>query len=150
MILDYQRPGIPDYTRDGLPETGGRSGRWILAPLFIGALFYLRFGSITGRTQCTKVDAAKMDVAVLVEALEFFRADVGQYPDDEDGLDALRAPPASSPGWHGPYVRRGVPLDPWGSAYLYHAGRPSGTKAYTVLSPGADRTEGTADDVVNR
>jgi general secretion pathway protein G len=87
---------------------------------------------------------------MLDSALELYRADVGQYPTDEDGLEALHTAPPSETGWHGPYIRRHAPNDPWGNPYVYHVTQPAGEGPFTLLSRGPDGIEGTADDVVNK
>jgi general secretion pathway protein G len=153
VILDYQRPGIPDYTKPSPSDDDNeRPSRWLLVPGFLGVLLFLHYHSdaLVGRTPCTKTDAAKTDIMMLGSALDLYRDDVGQYPTDADGLNALHVAPPRATGWRGPYVRRHVPNDPWGNPYVYHATTPSGIDPYTILSRGPDGTEGTSDDVVNK
>ena len=155
MILDYQRPGIPDYRKPYLKDNddGDRRLRGLLLPAFIGVLLFFQYGLplVTGRTcHYDPIQAAKVDIGMLSSALDLYKADIGQYPSDADGLDALHIAPSWTAGWHGPYIRHLVPNDPWGHPYVYHATQPSATDPYTVLSCGPDGTEGTADDVVNK
>jgi len=96
----------------------------------------------------TKV--ARAQINSLEQALDQFRLDVGRYPSTDEGLDALNVAPASLDGWSGPYLKKGIPLDPWGKPYLY---RQPGTNAEIDLySYGKDgRPGGTGEDadVVN-
>jgi general secretion pathway protein G len=152
VILDYQRPGIPDYATPAVTDDDERPVRWLLAPALVGALLFLHYHSdaFVGRTQCTKADGARTDIAMLGSALDLYRDDVGQYPTDADDLDALDTAPSRTTGWHGPYIKHHVPNDPWGHPYVYHATRPGDTDPYTILSCGPDGTEGTADDIANK
>ena len=65
----------------------------------------------------TKV--ARAQIESFGQALDQYRLDVGQYPSTEQGLLALRAAPQQVPRWQGPYLKRDIPEDPWGHAYLY-------------------------------
>jgi general secretion pathway protein G len=88
-----------------------------------------------------KTDAAKAQVQNIASILDLYRLEVGRYPDESDGLDALLEPPADAPRWNGPYVkRRDALVDPWGDMYVYRF--PGEHGAYDLYSLGADRTEG--------
>jgi general secretion pathway protein G len=76
-----------------------------------------RYFAQVGKSQ---VKVAKAQIDALDKALDQFRLDVGRYPTSEEGLAALQAPPSSGEtGWGGPYLKKGVPMDPWGRPYLY-------------------------------
>lgn len=71
-----------------------------------------------------KVTAAKTQMEILALALESYRLDNDWYPTTAQGLAALTAAPGGDPAprnWRGPYLKRGVPLDPWGLAYVYRS-----------------------------
>jgi general secretion pathway protein G len=88
-----------------------------------------------------KVDAARAQVQNIASILDLYRLEVGSYPDDQDGLDALLEPPADAPRWNGPYVKRPDALvDPWGRQYVYRFPGEHGT--YDLYSLGADGAEG--------
>jgi general secretion pathway protein G len=83
-------------------------------------------------------DAARSQMSSLGSALDAYRLDMGQYPDDLDGLvdnDSNRD------AWNGPYLRGDVPLDPWGNEYEYE----SSGRNYSLMSYGADGVEGGED-----
>jgi general secretion pathway protein G len=94
------------------------------------------FGQI-GKSQ---VSTAKAQIDALEKALDQYRLDVGRYPGTELGLDALLQRPANEPGWNGPYLRKAVPLDPWGQAYAYKS--PSEKGEYEIVSYGRDGRPG--------
>lgn len=89
------------------------------------------------------VGKARADVSVLEQALESYRLDNFVFPTNEQGLQALVAPP---PGLNqadryreGGYIRR-LPKDPWGNPYQYRA--PGAHGLVDVYSFGADGREG--------
>jgi general secretion pathway protein G len=60
--------------------------------------------------------------------------------------------PENEPKWAGQYLRKAVPPDPWGNAYVYRTPGEQGTE-YDLFSYGKDgRPGGNGDDadVVNR
>ena len=67
----------------------------------------------------SRVKAAKAQIDALDKAIEQFRLDVGRLPSTEEGLAALNAPPQGITNWGGPYLKKDVPLDPWGHQYVY-------------------------------
>ena len=81
--------------------------------------------------------------------LEVFRADVGRYPTQSEGLAALAKRPAKLPDWSGPYRFRHVPLDPWGHPFIYLIPGKHNSTTYDLFSRGRDELPGTADDVIN-
>ena len=66
----------------------------------------------------SEVKIARAQIDALEKALDQYRLDVGRYPSTEQGLAALVAPPANEPKWQGPYLKKAVPPDPWGHAYI--------------------------------
>jgi len=62
--------------------------------------------------------AAKAQIASFRAALQAYRNDVGEFPTETQGLQALRTDP-SVDGWNGPYLPKDVPADPWGVPYRY-------------------------------
>lgn len=104
------------------------------------------FGQI-GKSE-TKVAKAQIDA--FEKAIDAYRLDVGRYPSTEQGLAALVNRPANEPKWQGPYLRKDVPLDPWGRPYQYKA--PGVRGDYDIISLGKDGQvggEGEAADISN-
>ena len=107
--------------------------------------------SLVAPTMFSKVDSSKVNTAVaqmqmLATSLDAFRLDVGKYPDNLEEL--LRS---DKRGWDGPYLPRELPLDPWGSPYIYRF--PGQDSVYDLLSLGADGQEGGEEnnaDIINR
>jgi len=100
------------------------------------------FGQI-GRS---RIQIARAQIDSLGKALDQYRIDTGHYPSSDAGLVALTVAPANEPMWHGSYLKKGVPLDPWGNAYVYKM-PGSDDHEYEIVSYGADGKQGgTGDD----
>lgn len=67
----------------------------------------------------SKVKVARAQMDSLEKALGQYSLEVGTLPTQEQGLEALMTQPAGVAKWQGPYLKKGVPLDPWGHAYIY-------------------------------
>jgi general secretion pathway protein G len=93
-----------------------------------------------GQVGKSEVNIAKAQLDALEKALDQYRLDVGRYPDQEAGLKALVAKPANEPKWSGPYLRKDIPLDPWGRAYVYKF--PGEKGEYDLVSLGKDGQPG--------
>lgn len=93
---------------------------------------------------------ARAQIDALEKALDQYRADVGRYPTTEQGLAALMARPANEPRWAGPYLKRALPQDPWGRAYLYkHPGEHGEVDLSSLGRDGQPGGNGDAADVHN-
>ena len=85
--------------------------------------------------------AARSQIEMLGAALDAYRMDNGRYPSTAQGLDALWSEPMGEPtprNWRGPYIRKEVPLDPWGNAYEYLSPGQVNPSGYDLVSYGAD------------
>ncbi|MEQ1807853.1 MAG: type II secretion system major pseudopilin GspG [Burkholderiaceae bacterium] len=83
---------------------------------------------------------AKAQIESFGQALDQYRLDIGHYPSAEQGLTALRAAPTNLPKWAGPYLKRDIPVDPWGNPYQYKA--PGQHGEYDLISLGSDAAPG--------
>ena len=97
-----------------------------------------------------KGSAARAQIEIFGLALDSYRLDNDYYPSTEQGLDALQHEPTGDPtarNWRGPYLKKGVPLDPWGRAYLYKSPGDTNSQAYDLETLGRDgRPGGTGED----
>lgn len=100
----------------------------------------------------SEVTTATAQVDTFSKAIDTFRLDAGRYPSSEEGLQALMTQPAGLSGWNGPYLKKNIPLDPWGTAYQYQSPAKLSRDDYDVYSFGSDKTtggEGLAKDIGN-
>lgn len=105
-----------------------------LLAAFVGPKY---FGQI-GRS---KVQIAKAQIESFEKALDQYRIDTGHYPDTGKGLIALFIQPSTEPDWHGPYLNKDVPKDPWGVSYDYKSPGSDG-REYEISSNGEGGTAG--------
>ena len=116
--------------------------------VIIGILGALVVPKLLGRTGESRITAAKVDIATMMQALKLYKLDNQRYPTTEQGLNALIAKPTSGPsanGWkEGGYIEK-LPKDPWGNAYQYLS--PGVKGEVDVFSYGADgQPGGTGED----
>lgn len=104
---------------------------------------------IVNRVEDGRRTRALSDIKTYSTALDLYAADNGQPPTTQQGLDALRNKPASSPqprNWNGPYVRE-IKLDPWGNDYVYRCPGQLNPDGYDLISYASDgRPGGTGKD----
>lgn len=93
-----------------------------------------------GQLGKAEVKAARAQIDAMEKSLDQYRLDVGRYPGSEQGLNALVTPPAGIAKWAGPYLKKGVPLDPWGKPYNYKS--PGEHGEVDIFSYGRDGTPG--------
>ena len=103
-----------------------------------------RYFSQVGKSE---VQVAKAQIDAFEKALDQYRLDTRRYPSAEQGLKALVERPANEPQWGGPYLRKEVPLHPWGRSYVYRI--PGRKGEYDVLSYGRDGQPGGAGDAAD-
>lgn len=92
----------------------------------------------------SEINAAQAQIDALETALDIYRLDMGFYPSEDLGLQALIQPPENNPKWRGPYLEKDVPIDPWGEPYIYKI--PGERGEYDLFSYGKDRQPGGAGD----
>lgn len=99
------------------------------------------FGQI-GRS---KTQIAKAQIESFEKGLDQYRIDTGHYPTTDAGLSALIVQPANETNWHGAYLKKGIPADPWNHAYIYTSPGNNG-REYDIVSYGGDGQQGGTDE----
>jgi general secretion pathway protein G len=95
-----------------------------------------------------KEDVVKVQIEALATSLDLFKLDIGRYPTDQEGLNALVQKPAGDDQWNGPYVTKATSLiDPWGRPYVYRQSDQSGN--YVLYSLGPDGNRGPSADIAS-
>ena len=117
----------------------------VVVIIVLGLLAGIVAPQIINRLSEAKSTTAKTQIELLSVALDAYRLDNGSYPTTEQGLAALRERPTRPPvpaNWRGPYLRKDVPLDPWGRPYLYRAPGQRSPGAFDLESLGRDGKAG--------
>ncbi len=107
----------------------------LVVMVILGLLAALVGPRLFGHVGAANQKAAKTQIEMLGQALDAFRLDVGRYPSTTEGLNALVTNPGVE-GWNGPYLKKGVPNDPWKRPYQYEC--PGQHGEYDLISYGAD------------
>jgi len=125
---------------------GGRRGFTLLELLVVVVIIGLLVAYVGpkyfGQIGKSETVAARAQIEAFEKALDTFRLDVGRYPSADEGLGALTMRPESAGNtWNGPYLKKGIPPDPWGRPYIY---RVPGTRGndYDIISLGKDGQPG--------
>lgn len=128
----------------------GRTGGFTLVELLVVLAILVLLAGLVGPQVLNQLGGAqsktaRVQIADLVQAAEIFKLDVGRFPHEDEGLQALVSEPSGAPGWNGPYLRRNqVPSDPWGNSYQYR--NPGEHGDIDIYSLGADGQPGGKDE----
>ena len=107
---------------------------------YVGPRYFAQIGKSEVKTARAQIDA-------FDKALDQYRLETGHYPSTEQGLDALMTRPEGEPKWAGPYLKKSVPVDPWGNKYVYRS--PGEHGEYDLLSYGKDGKLGGTDEAAD-
>ena len=108
---------------------------------YVGPRYFSQIGK-------SEAKAARAQIDGLEKALDQYRLDTGHYPSSEQGLAALNERPSNEANWAGPYLKRALPLDPWGRAYIYKLPGERGGD-FDLLSLGKDGQPGGQGDAAD-
>jgi len=109
-----------------------------------GPAIYRQVGQGRERTAVAQISA-------IEKSLNAFYLDCGFFP---ASLEDLITPPTggrSCPNYdpEGYFERGSVPVDPWGTEYIYQSPGQVRPSSYDLYSAGPDREPGTDDDITN-
>ncbi|HZO87606.1 MAG TPA: type II secretion system major pseudopilin GspG [Chthonomonadaceae bacterium] len=119
----------------------------IVVIIILAVLAAVVIPNVIHRTDDARVSSAIATIQSFDTALDLYRADTGQYPTVEQGLNVLITNPGV-PKWNGPYLKNqsSIPLDPWNHPYVYRQPGSDG-REYEISSTGPDGQPGTNDDI---
>jgi len=89
----------------------------------------------------SRIKTAAIQIDRLGAILDTYLLDVGRYPTQAEGLEALVSAPSGVDRWAGPYLTKKESLiDPWGTPFQYRS--PGEHGKYDLYSLGPDGAEG--------
>lgn len=104
-----------------------------LLAAYVGPRYFAQIGK-------SEQSTAKAQIEAFAKALDTYRLDMGSYPSQASGLNALVVVPPGDIKWRGPYLQKDVLPDPWGRPYIY---KPTATGSdFDILSYGKDGQPG--------
>jgi len=121
----------------------------MIVVMILAALAGMVLPRLMDRTDDARSNIALGEIAAISTALKFYRLDMGEYPTNEQGLQALMQDPGGSGNrrlgtWKGPYLEK-EPVDPWGRPYQYR--RDPGPAGFEIWSHGTE--EGSAESRIS-
>ena len=109
---------------------------WRISEIRTGDRDWVNLDQLEVAVNQQKQNRARTDLQRIADALERYRADKGAYiVSDSHAVLIDHLSPA--------YIREVIRLDPWRQPYKYVGQRDT----FTLLSPGPDGKDGTADDI---
>lgn len=122
----------------------------LLVLVILGILAAIVVPKFSGRTEQARETAARTQISTFETALDAFEVDMGRYPKGRNGLQELvEQPRDGQSNWRGPYLKTGIPKDPWGNDYIYEAPGKNNPNSYDLMSMGPDGRAGGDDDITN-
>ena len=117
----------------------------LVVVVILGILTSLALPRLAGRTEDARIEAAKADInGGIALALDLYEVDMGRYP---ESLEAIVKKPDDSPKWKGPYLKKGLPKEPWGRPNTYRFPGTQNPDSYDLFSVGPDKKESTGDEI---
>ncbi|MHC4460881.1 MAG: type II secretion system major pseudopilin GspG [Planctomycetota bacterium] len=116
----------------------------MIVVVILGLLATIVMPRILDRPEQARRMKAKVDIRNIESALALFKTDTGRFPTTSEGLEVLVSDPGIK-GYNSDCYLDKVPLDPWGSRYIYLSPGVYG-KDYDLESYGKDGEDGGTDN----
>jgi general secretion pathway protein G len=123
--------------------------------VIIAGLAYIVSTNVIGRLGKARIETTKIQIKQLETGLKQFKLDSGFYPETQQGLEALIAPPTvgripQNYAQEG-YLEGGkLPKDQWGGDFRYIGPDQTQDGSYEIISPGPDGIYPSDDDISSR
>ncbi len=123
--------------------------------VIIAGLAYIVGTNVLGRLEKARISTTRIQIKQLETAVKQFKLDQGFFPQTQQGLQSLIAPPTVGRQVRnypqGGYLEGGVlPQDAWGSDFIYIGPDQTEDQYYEIISPGPDGVYPSEDDISSR
>lgn len=123
-----------------------QAGMTLIEIIFVVALIAVVMGVVASnlgeRADRAKVNATRIEIQNVINELDLFKLDMGRYPTQSEGLQALISAPQGAKRWNGPYWKKNqTPQDAWGNEFRYVMPGKNGAP-FEIISLGADGQDG--------
>ena len=115
----------------------------LLVVAILGILAGVVVVNFGGKQKGAMIKATRASISAICTAIDLYEVDNGAFPATLQGL----VQSAGEPNWSGPYIKGGLPIDAWGTAFNY---AKVGDRDYEVRSAGPDRQMSSADDITSQ
>lgn len=119
----------------------------VFSAIFVVVLLLVLNGNLLAldRPESARIYKAMADIRALEAAINSFNADIGRYPETNEGLTVLVEPTSEFPDSEnykdGGYLHR-IPYDPWGNEYQYQYPGIHNITTFDVWTFGSDGKAG--------
>ncbi len=132
-----RRATVRKVSRRRHEEAGFTLLEILVVVVILGLLIGLVAPAVLHQLGRAKVSIAHQSIERLASVLDLYRLDVGEYPNSEQGLQALLKAPADVSNWDGPYLKgESLPLDPWNHPFVYRDPSSRQSHEYDLCSMG--------------
>ena len=118
----------------------------MIVVVILGILASIVVPNIMESPNEARIVKAKQDLRTLEGALNLYKLDNFNYPNTDQGLEALVTKPAGQPeakNWKKNGYMKKLPKDPWGNEYLFLSPGPNGE--IDIFTYGSDGRKGGTD-----
>ena len=127
-----------------LQQSGFTLIELMIVVVILGLLATIVMPRILDRPEQARRMKAKVDIRNIESALALFKTDTGRFPTTSEGLEVLVSDPGIK-GYNSDCYLDKVPLDPWGSRYIYLSPGVH-SRDYDLESYGKDGEDGGTDN----
>jgi len=146
---------VMGYRRLCADEAGMTLIEIMVVLVIIAGIAYIVGTNVLGRLGKARIDTTRIQIKQIETAVKQFKLDQGFFPQTEQGLNALVAPPTTGRQVRNyppnGYLEGGnLPVDAWGSDYIYIGPDQTQDNYYEIISPGPDGVYPSDDDISSR
>src|SRR5262245_26511631 len=103
MVSTERAEGPFPFVEPMRKEEGFTLVELLVVLVILGLIVAFAVPQVMGYLSSSRIQAAEIQIQRLSAVLDLYRLDVGHYPSQQDGLEALVQRPSGEQRWKGPY-----------------------------------------------